>query len=112
MMKQRDIVFLKFPYSDFSDFKARPALIISNDRYNKESQDILVCAITSNLEKTPYSIFISGIDVEDGQLPVKSKIRADKIIQASKTIIFGKLATLGKKKFSETTSRISELSKS
>ncbi len=33
-MNQGDIVLMEFPYSDLSDAKRRPALVISNQKYN------------------------------------------------------------------------------
>jgi len=35
MYDQGDIVLLPFPYSDLTGSKQRPALIISNEKFNK-----------------------------------------------------------------------------
>ena|SRR3989338_4260576 len=111
-MLQMEIVFVRFPYSDLSASKMRPALIISNNEYNGKSEDVLICAITSNLEAAEYSIFISDKDIEDGKLPIKSKIRADKIMLINKSLVAGKLALLNKKKFSETIKQVAKLTRS
>lgn len=45
---QRDIVLIVCPYSDLSQNKKRPVLILSNNDYNFHNEDIICCAITSN----------------------------------------------------------------
>ncbi len=110
-MRQRDIIFIKFPYSDLSSAKFRPALVVSNDKYNSSNDDILMCAITSNLETSEFSLIFSGNDVEEGKFPIRSKIRADKIMLISKSLASRKIATLSRKKFSETTALIAKLVK-
>ncbi len=49
---QREIVLVPFPYSDLTTTKRRPVLIISNNDYNHNFQDVLVYVITSNHLKT------------------------------------------------------------
>jgi 16S rRNA A1518/A1519 N6-dimethyltransferase RsmA/KsgA/DIM1 with predicted DNA glycosylase/AP lyase activity len=39
-VNQRDIILIKFPFSDLSGAKVRPALVISNQGYNTKSLDI------------------------------------------------------------------------
>ena len=45
-VNQRDIVLIKFPFSDLSGAKVRPALVISNQGYNIKSLDTVVLALT------------------------------------------------------------------
>jgi len=85
--------------------------VVSNDEYNSANEDLLVCAITSNLEDSGYSLVFSETDVEEGKFPLRSKIRADKIMLISKSLTSRKLVTLGRKKFSETAALISRLVK-
>jgi len=74
--KQRDIVLITFPFSDLTGQKVRPVLILSNDIYNQQSLDLLVCGITANIKSAPYSIIVDVTDVEQaGTLRNKSKIR-------------------------------------
>jgi mRNA-degrading endonuclease toxin of MazEF toxin-antitoxin module len=47
-VNQRDIVLIKFPSSDLSGAKVRPALVISNQGYNIKSPDTVVLALTSD----------------------------------------------------------------
>lgn len=49
--KQQDIVLLDFGFSEGTGHKKRPALIISSDNYNKSRKEVIVAAITSNIER-------------------------------------------------------------
>lgn len=71
-MNQTDIVWASFPYSDFSDAKIRPALVVSNDSYNAANNDVVVCAVTSNLGEGEYKVSIAMGDLSDGKLALPS----------------------------------------
>ncbi len=58
MYSQGDIVIVKFPFTDGSEFKKRPELIVFNDAVNKTG-DYLVVQITSKLHNDGLSIPIS-----------------------------------------------------
>ena len=77
-VKQQDIVLIKFPFSDLSGAKVRPALVVSNNQYNQEKLDCVVLAMTSNLSKSEYKVIIESKDLDSGSLPVKSAVRVDK----------------------------------
>lgn len=66
MYKQKGIVLIRYPFSDFSNFKLRPVLVVSNDNYNQTFPDILLCGITSNLFQDAYSFQLSNTDLESG----------------------------------------------
>lgn len=86
-MKQRDLVWIRFPFSNLQQAKARPALVVSHDRYNREHPDVLICAVTSNLEERPYKVLLRSKDLEGGEIPVESMVRADKIIQVETGLV-------------------------
>ena len=46
-----DVVLLEVVFSEGSGSKHRPALIISNDEYHRNRQEIIIAAITSNVER-------------------------------------------------------------
>ena len=58
MYNQGDIVVVKFPFTDGSEFKKRPALIISNSTVNK-TEDYLLVQITSKPNNDGLSIAIN-----------------------------------------------------
>ena len=100
MYNQRDIVLIPIPFADLSSQKRRPVIIISSDRYNKNNPDTVVVALTSNLIfENEYSIDIDDHNLEEGQLPQKSRIRCDKIYTLSKTIVVKKFNTVNKETF-------------
>jgi mRNA interferase MazF len=47
-----DVILVPFPFSDQTATKKRPAVIISSDVYNNASSDIVIMAITSQIEKS------------------------------------------------------------
>lgn len=77
-VSQRDIILIKFLFSDLTGAKVRPALMVSNDSYNSANSDAVVLAITSNLSTSEYKVFIENRDLESGTMPVKSPVRVDK----------------------------------
>ena len=86
-MRQGELVWVRLPFSDLQQEKVRPALVVSNTEYNDKCQDVVVCAVTSNLEPRPYSISLPRDQVTDGRLPLPSRIRADKIMQVSQGLV-------------------------
>jgi len=87
MVAQRDVVLLRFPFSDLHGSKVRPALVLSNNSYNLKSEDFIAVAITSNLKIRGHSIFLTNDDLEKGRLVVDSKIKSDKIFSANKKLV-------------------------
>ena len=47
-----DVVLVPFPFTDQSGAKKRPAVIVSNNRYNARRRDLIIMAITSQV-RTP-----------------------------------------------------------
>ncbi|OGW30456.1 MAG: MazF family transcriptional regulator [Nitrospirae bacterium GWC2_42_7] len=95
MLKQRDIILVPIPFTDLTSQKKRPAIIISNDKYNETHEDIVVVALTSNIEPRDFTLMLTGNDLEEGTLKVTSMIRVDKIYTLNKSII---LKTFGRVK--------------
>jgi mRNA interferase MazF len=56
MYKQGDILLISVPFTDLTSSKKRPVLVLSNDEFNYKSEDIIVAAITSNVNDNPYSV--------------------------------------------------------
>jgi len=107
--KQRDIVLTKFPFSNLTDFKVRPVLVLSKDSYNRRYADVVVCAITTNLEETEYGITITTESLENGYLKLTSKIRVDAITNIDQDIVIKKIGILKKQIFKKVLSKINTL---
>jgi mRNA interferase MazF len=105
--KQRDIVLVPFPFSDLSGLKVRPVLVLSNDFYNDQSADVVVCGLTTNLRPLPYSIVIAPADIEvAGTLRHTSRIKADTIASLEQSILIKQIARLKLAVFSQVISQI------
>jgi mRNA interferase MazF len=87
MLKQRDIVLIPIPFTDLASQKKRPAIVISSDAYNEIHEDIVVVALTSNIETRNFTITLTSNDLENGDLKVTSMIRVDKIYTLNKSIV-------------------------
>lgn len=110
-MKQRELVWIEFPFSNQAETKTRPGLIVSNDRYNVSNQDVVICAITSKIQERPYSVAISQKDLSEGVLPLLSMVKADKIMQVEKKLIIQPFAEIDLKTFEKVAVQIQELVK-
>jgi mRNA interferase MazF len=89
MYKRGEIVLIPVPFSDLSSVKRRPVLVISNISHNSTNSDMIVVAITSNLEQS--GIVIETKDLLAGELPKKSLIRYDKIYTLEQRIVIKQL---------------------
>jgi len=87
MPEQGDIVLIPIPFTDLSSQKRRPVIVISNNDYNRKTEDVVVVAMTSNPESTDYSFSISSSDLMNGKLNRPSRVRVDKLYTMSQSII-------------------------
>lgn len=88
------IFLADIPFTDLSDTKRRPVIVISNTNYNSSSQDVVVLIITSNQRVRNHTITIDGNSMSQGSLPKVSKIKADHVIKVSKSIIAKELGAV------------------
>ena len=109
MYKQGDIVLIPVPFSDLTNRKQRPVLIISSDSYNRLTEDIVVVAITSQLKNLDYSVVIELKDLNEGKLKVTSAVRADKVYTLSKNIISKKFGQVNLEVLEGVRTKINEL---
>ena len=107
---QRSIVLVPFPFSDLTSQKKRPALVVSSAGFNKTSEDIICCLITSN-PAAKNSISITNKDMETGFLEFESKIKPYRLFTASKGIIYKNLGKLNKEKSKSVEKEICKLVK-
>ena len=108
-MNQQELVWVRFPFSSLTAGKVRPAVVVSNSRYNQDRRDVVACAITSRLDEEDYSIFIDNENLSSGNLPVRSRIRADKIMLLEKTLIIRAFARLDDQTFDTVVQEIAKI---
>ena len=96
---QKDIVLFPFSYTNFSKTKIRPAIILSNNNYNRSSEDLLIVAITSVIKDEPYSITINNKNLEKGFIIKKSRVKSDHIFTVDKKLIKKVIGRINNKTF-------------
>jgi mRNA interferase MazF len=96
---QGDIIISKLPYSDYSGFKLRPLLIVSNNKFNNSRKDLIVCKITGvNHNEIDNILKIEQEDLTDGILKKTSYINSNILFTIDKEIIIDNIAKLKKEK--------------
>ncbi|MEK9153866.1 MAG: type II toxin-antitoxin system PemK/MazF family toxin [Patescibacteria group bacterium] len=94
-MKQGDIVPIAFPFSDLSARKMRPALVLSNDSYNKH-RNLILAGIYG--KKKPHSIPITNAELIRKKLNKDSFISFQNIFSAERTLVGKPVDALSAKK--------------
>ncbi|MDD4909827.1 MAG: type II toxin-antitoxin system PemK/MazF family toxin [Candidatus Omnitrophica bacterium] len=97
-MRRGDIVLIKFPFSDLSSSKVRPALVISSNSYTQKGRDAIFMLISSNNNNPQDTdLFFDVIDPDFTLSGLKkaSWIKTDKIVILSKALAIRRLGKLG-----------------
>ncbi|MBI2112724.1 type II toxin-antitoxin system PemK/MazF family toxin [Candidatus Woesearchaeota archaeon] len=92
-----DVLIVKFPFSDLTSIKKRPALVVAN----LTGDDYILAQITSVARVDNYSITLSNQDFKEGRLPVSSLIRPNKLFTSDKSLILYCVGLLKEKKIKE-----------
>lgn len=100
-----DIVVVPFPFSDISQSKKRPALVVAT----LQGDDVILVQITSQKIKDRYAIPIENDDFEEGSLHLASNIRPNRLFTADSNIILYKVGHLKKGKVDAVIGKIGEL---
>jgi mRNA-degrading endonuclease toxin of MazEF toxin-antitoxin module len=100
-----DIVVVPFPFSDLTQAKRRPALVISI----LEGDDVILCQITSKIVKDIYSIPLEDSDFKSGGLKQPSNIRPNRIFTADRHIILYRVGNLNHEKITEVIDKVVEI---
>lgn len=109
--KQREMVLISFPFTNYEQYKRRPVLILSNNHFNNANKDLIVCAITSKNFKNQYSINISNNDLEYGNLPEESVILCHILHVLENNLIIKKFSILNQVTFDNVIKNIIEVIK-
>ena len=102
-----DVVVIPFPFSDLSQSKRRPALVIAP----LEGNDVILCQITSKTLKDSYAISIDDTDFTSGSLKQSGNIRPNRLFTADSHIILYRIGSTKRDKLSEVTKRLVEIIK-
>jgi len=85
-----DVVVVPFPFSDLTEAKRRPALVLAE----LDGDDRILCQITSQQFRDKYAIPTDESDFEEGSLRKMSNIRPNRIFTADCKIILYKAGHL------------------
>jgi len=94
--KPGDLVLVPFPFSNQSQTKVRPVVIVSIESYNRSAGDVVVCGMTSNLRPMRFAIQIDQSNLSSGFLKAPGKIKVDAIAAIEKSIILKSIGRLNK----------------
>jgi mRNA interferase MazF len=100
-----DVVVVPFPFSNLSDSKRRPALVLSS----LDGDDLIVCQITSRQVRDRYAILLTDDDFESGSLKQPSNVRPNRIFTADRTLVLYRIGNLKAAKLAEVVSRLIEI---
>ena len=92
-MDQLSVVLARFPFTNQIDYKIRPALIISNPKFNKAHAFFWVCPITSKSSLGGYELEIPANEFSGG-LKTKSYIRTDTVASMEKELFLKEIGKI------------------
>ena len=102
-----DVVIIPFPFSDLSQAKRRPALVVAA----LEGDDLILCQITSQNIADKYSVTITDDDFSSGSLKQSSNVRPNRIFTADKHIILYRIGSVKLSKTHKVIDKIIEILK-
>jgi mRNA interferase MazF len=78
------VVSCRFPFSDLSSQKLRPALIVAIVDFD----DLILCQITSKTYSSSHPVQLHAADfARSGSLPIDSYARPDKLFTADASVV-------------------------
>ena len=92
-----DVVIIPFPYSDLSQSKRRPALVLAGIGRG----DFLLCQITSKQYDDSHALSLNESDFISGSLRRESFIRIGKLFTANESLSIGVAGHLESTKIAE-----------
>ena len=100
-----DVVVVPFPFSDLTEAKRRPALVLAE----LDGDDRILCQITSQQFSDRYAVPINESDFEEGFLRKISNIRPNRIFTADCKIILYKACHIKSDKIDEVLKKIIDI---
>ena len=88
------VVLVRFPFSDLSNSKLRPAVVLADAGRN----DLVLCQITSKPYTDPIAVEISDTDLSTGSFRKPSFARPAKLFTANSAIVTKQIGELKSQK--------------
>ncbi len=92
-----DVVVVPFPFSDLTQTKRRPALVLAS----LDGNDLIWCMITSREVRDRYAVILDDSDFETGGLEHPSNIRPSRLFTADAAIVVHVAGHISRQKFEE-----------
>ena len=103
-----DVVVVPFPFSDLTQAKRRPALVVST----LEGDDLILCQITSQFVRDNYAVPLNDKDFETGGLRQPSNVRPNRIFTVDSHIVQYRVGGLRRDKLNEVIERMIDIIRS
>ncbi|RIK43691.1 MAG: growth inhibitor PemK [Chloroflexi bacterium] len=101
-----EVVKIPFLFTDFSQFKRRPALVVS---VLSEHNDLILCMITSQNTRDRDAIPLDSVDFAYGGLPRAGNIRPNRLFTVEETRVLGSAGHLAPAKLQAVTDKLVEI---
>ena len=90
------MVLVRFPFTDLSGAKQRPALVLSSDAFNSSRADVLVAAVTSQVPTAlaPDEFLIATDDLAPCGLPKPSIVKLSKLVSLHQQLLLKRIGTM------------------
>ncbi len=103
-----DVVVVPFPFSDLTQAKRRPALVISA----LEGDDLILCQITSQYIRDNYAVSLADKDFQTGSLQQISNVRPNRIFTADGHIVLYRVGGIRPEKLKEIIEKVVDIIRS
>ncbi len=100
-----EVVVIPFPFSDLTQAKRRPALVISV----LEGEDLILCQITSRAVGDSYAISLQDHEFERGSLKQPSNVRPNRIFTADSHLVIYPVGILKTEKLGQVVEKVVEI---
>ena len=98
-----NIVVVNFPFSDLTQFKKKPSLVLENIA----GRDMIFCQITSNSYESLEEVEINNTDFIEGKLKRKSYVRFTKLFTGDDSLINYKVGKINQEKLKQIALKLS-----
>jgi len=107
--KEGDIVILELPFTDLAGKKLRPVLVLSSEKLNRVSLDVITAKISSSRQLKDFEVELKPNDLEEGKLKKVSYIHCHSIFTVEKSLIFKRAGRIKQSKLAEVKELIKEI---
>ncbi len=97
-----EVVVIPFPFSDLSQSKRRPALVIARSG----PEDFILCQITSKAVRDGLEVTIEDTDFREGSLKQSSNVRPNRLFTAAASLILYRAGALNDNAMERVTNRL------